>query len=266
MSWASTTTSSTGPRRSGWWSCTTRSGSATRWSGSAVYNASAGADRRRVHRALAKAAAELGMVELEAWHAAKATFGTDAAVADRLEHAADLAARRGGLASRASILTRAAELTPTGPVKNSRLAGAAEAAVAVGAVQVAQDLIARIDEVTADRIDHGRVIVVRCALALFSGDARILPFSAAPPGRGGRRVPGARPRTRAAARPAEGLRVLQRHRPAHGRHHPAGAGRTDLRGGGGRRRPVGDPRRHRRAHPAALRRGGAARHGWPSTR
>ncbi|WP_061296563.1 helix-turn-helix transcriptional regulator [Herbidospora cretacea] len=146
---------------------------------SAVYNASAGADRRRAHRALAKAAADLGMVELEAWHAAKATFGTDAAVADRLEHAADLAARRGGLASRASILTRAAELTPTGPVKNSRLAGAAEAAVAVGAVQVAQDLMARIDEVTADRVDHGRVIVVRCALALFSGDARILPFSAA---------------------------------------------------------------------------------------
>ncbi|WP_066360428.1 helix-turn-helix transcriptional regulator [Herbidospora mongoliensis] len=146
---------------------------------SAVYNASAGADRRRVHRALAKAADALGMIELEAWHAAKATFGTDAEVADRLEHAADLAARRGGLSSRASILTRAAELTPTGPVKNSRLAGAAEAALAVGAVRVAHELLARIDETTADRVDHGRVIVVRYALGLFAGDARVLPYSVA---------------------------------------------------------------------------------------
>ncbi|GAB1819501.1 helix-turn-helix transcriptional regulator [Herbidospora sp. RD11066] len=146
---------------------------------SAVYNASAGADRRRVHRALAKAADALGMVELEAWHAAKATFGTDAEVADRLEHAADLAAKRGGLSSRASILTRAAELTPTGPVKNTRLAGAAEAALAVGAVQVAHDLIGRIDMTTADRVDHGRVIVVRYALGLFAGDARVLPYAVA---------------------------------------------------------------------------------------
>ncbi|GAB1819500.1 AAA family ATPase [Herbidospora sp. RD11066] len=146
---------------------------------SAVYNASSGTDRRMVHRGLAKAAADLGMVELEAWHAAKATFGTDAGVADRLEHTADLAARRGGFASRASILTRAAELTPPGPVKNSRLAGAAEAALAVGASQVAQELLARIDDTMADRVDQGRVLVVRCALALFSADARILPFSAA---------------------------------------------------------------------------------------
>ncbi|WP_062351076.1 helix-turn-helix transcriptional regulator [Herbidospora yilanensis] len=146
---------------------------------SAVYNSSAGTDRRRAHRALAKAAADLGMVELEAWHAAKATFGTDAEVADRLEHTADLAARRGGLASRASILTRAAELTPTGPVKNSRLVGAAEAALGVGAVQVAQEQLARIDNATADPVGHGRMIVVRCALGLFTGDARVLPSAVA---------------------------------------------------------------------------------------
>ncbi|WP_034386035.1 helix-turn-helix transcriptional regulator [Herbidospora cretacea] len=146
---------------------------------SAAYNASSGTDRRRTHRGLAKAAAALGMVELEAWHAAKATVGTDARVADRLEHAADLAARRGGLASRASILTRAAELTPSGPVRNSRLVGAAEAALAVGAVKVAGDLLAHIDEATAGPVEQGRAIVVRCALALFSADARLLPSAAA---------------------------------------------------------------------------------------
>ena len=62
---------------------------------SAVYGAAPGGERRRVHAALAAAAADLGMVELEAWHAAKATLGTDAAVADRLERVADLAGTTG---------------------------------------------------------------------------------------------------------------------------------------------------------------------------
>ncbi|GIH27576.1 transcriptional regulator [Acrocarpospora phusangensis] len=141
---------------------------------SAIYNASSGGDRRRAHRALAAAADRLGMIELEAWHAAKATLGTDAPVADRLEHAADLAARRGGFASRASILTRAAELTPPGRVKDSRLVGAAEAALAMGAVQVAHELLERIDEDAADRVNRGRVIVVRCGVGMFKADPELL--------------------------------------------------------------------------------------------
>ncbi|MFD0731580.1 helix-turn-helix transcriptional regulator [Planotetraspora mira] len=146
---------------------------------SAVYNAASGADRRRAHRALARAADRHGMVELEAWHSAKATLGTDAHVADRLEHAADLAARRGGFASRASILTRAAELTPPGRVKDSRLVGAAEAALAVGAAQIAHELLERVDAGSADRVDRGRMIVVRCALGTFTADpAVVLPAAA----------------------------------------------------------------------------------------
>ncbi len=45
---------------------------------SAAYNAAPGADRRRVHAGPGAAAADLGLVEREAWHAAKATLGTDA--------------------------------------------------------------------------------------------------------------------------------------------------------------------------------------------
>ncbi|GII56502.1 putative transcriptional regulator, LuxR family protein [Planotetraspora thailandica] len=146
---------------------------------SAVYNAASGADRRRAHRALAGAADHLGMVELEAWHSAKATLGTDAQVADRLEYAADLAARRGGFASRASILTRAAELTPPGRVKDSRLVGAAEAALVVGAAQIAHELLERVDVDSADRVDRGRAIVVRCALGLFTADPAVLSLAAA---------------------------------------------------------------------------------------
>ena len=44
---------------------------------SASYNAAPGKDRRRVHRALADIAEKNGMTEQEAWHAAKATLGTD---------------------------------------------------------------------------------------------------------------------------------------------------------------------------------------------
>lgn len=81
---------------------------------SAVYGAATAADRRRVHTDLARAAATLGLVELEARNAAEGTAGIDAAVAVRLEAVADRAAKRGGLVSQARLLARSAELTPGG--------------------------------------------------------------------------------------------------------------------------------------------------------
>ena len=113
---------------------------------SAVYGAAPGSERRRVHAALAAAAADLGRVELEAWHAAKATLGTDAAVADRLERVADLAGQRGGGASRASVLAQASALTPEGTLKYARLVSAAEAALAAGAAQLAGSMLDEVDE------------------------------------------------------------------------------------------------------------------------
>ena len=112
---------------------------------SAVYNSAPGPDRRRVHRALSLAAADHALVELEAWHASKATLGTDPEVADRLERVADLAGQRGGFLSRASVLAQAAALTPAGETRNARLVGAAEAAVAAGAVQVSKTLLDDVD-------------------------------------------------------------------------------------------------------------------------
>lgn len=138
---------------------------------SAVYNAASGADRRHVHRALARAAHRHGLIEAEAWHAARGVVGTDDAVADRLAHTADLAARRGGLASRARILARAAELTPPGPRRADRQAGAAEAALAAGAAHVAERLIEGVDLAAAGPVPRGRVTLVRSALGMFLGDA-----------------------------------------------------------------------------------------------
>ena len=146
----------------------------------AVYNAVSGADRRFVHKVLAAAADALGMVELEAWHAAKATLGVAPEVANRLEQVADLAARRGGALSRASVLSRAADLTPPGNLKDSRLLSAAEAALTAGAAQISQQML---EQVSAS-IDHdpvlvGRSIMLRSALAVFTGDGpRVLRASA----------------------------------------------------------------------------------------
>ena len=136
----------------------------------AVYNAAPAAERRRVHAALAAAAANLELVQLEAWHAAKATVGTDASVADRLERVADMAGSRGGYASRASVLAYASSLTPDQPLKYARLVAAAEAALATGAAQVAGSMLDEVDEDLLDPLARGRMVAVRASVALFTTD------------------------------------------------------------------------------------------------
>lgn len=141
---------------------------------SAVYNSAQGAQRRRVHRALSVAALGLGLLELEAWHAAKATLGTDPAVADRLERMADLAGRRGGLSSRATVLAQASTLTPHGAQKYARLVAAAEAALAAGAARLAKTLLDEVDEDVLDPISRGRLITARASLAIFIADPALM--------------------------------------------------------------------------------------------
>ncbi|HVK43537.1 MAG TPA: helix-turn-helix transcriptional regulator, partial [Micropruina sp.] len=137
---------------------------------SAAYNAAQGHQRRRVHRALATAAEKLGMIELEAWHSAKATLGTDPQVAQRLERVADLAGKRGGFASRASVLVQAATLTPEGGEKYARLVAAAEAALGSGAAQLAKALLDDVDEKSLDPVSHGRLVSVRAHHSIFTAD------------------------------------------------------------------------------------------------
>ena len=153
----------------------------------AVYNAVSGTERRWVHGALSAAAADLGLSDLEAWHAAKAQIGTNAAVAERLEKVADRAGQRGGNTSRANVLAQAAELTPPGPVRDARLLGAAEAALAAGAAQIGLDLVTRLDDTTLDPVLRCRAATVRASFALFTpdpaelvwGTARLLDAAAA---------------------------------------------------------------------------------------
>ncbi|WP_353813637.1 helix-turn-helix transcriptional regulator [Agromyces sp. SYSU T00266] len=137
----------------------------------AAYNGMPAAERRRVHDALSELMDERGHPDLAAWHAASATTGPDAAVADRMELAADSAGGRGGTASRARLLARAAELTPDGPVRDARLLAAAEAAMGAGAAQLALELLARIDVGRLDAVGEGRRLMLGVGLAHFVADA-----------------------------------------------------------------------------------------------
>ncbi|MEV6273175.1 AAA family ATPase [Kribbella sp. NPDC051936] len=141
---------------------------------SAAYNSAQGGQRRRVHGALSVASGRLGLVELEAWHAAKATLGTDPAVADRLERVADLAGRRGGFSSRARVLAQASALTPEGGRRYARLVAAAEAALAAGAAQLAKSLLDDVDEEALDPVSRGRLISARASIALFTADPALM--------------------------------------------------------------------------------------------
>ena len=80
-------------------------------------------------------------------------------------------AQRGGFPSRASVLARAAALTPPGRRKDARLVSAAEAALAAGAAQVAEQLLDEVDAATCStrcpRPDDRRCAP---AVALFTAD------------------------------------------------------------------------------------------------
>lgn len=137
---------------------------------SAVYSAATGAQRRRVHSMLADEAEALNLLEVQVWHAAKATLGPAPEVADRLDDVAQRAGRRGGLASQSSLLNQAAELTPPGPQRNARLLSAAEAASAAGAAHLSRDLLDRIDADHLDAVQHGRLLSAETAWAMFVAD------------------------------------------------------------------------------------------------
>ena len=141
---------------------------------STSYNAAPGKDRRRVHRALADISEKNGMTEQEAWHAAKATLGTDERVAQRLEDVADLAAARGGFSSRARVLVQSSALSPPGPRKYARLVHAAEAALSSGTAQLAKTLIDEIDEELLDPVSRGRLIALGADYALFTSTPAVV--------------------------------------------------------------------------------------------
>jgi DNA-binding CsgD family transcriptional regulator len=108
---------------------------------SAVYRAATPEQRREVHHALAEATDPSADPDRRAWHRAQACAGPDEVVAGELECSADRAQRRGGVAAAATLLQRAAALTPDAHRRGGRALAAAEAEYTAGAPEAAAELI-----------------------------------------------------------------------------------------------------------------------------
>ncbi|MFD5318432.1 LuxR C-terminal-related transcriptional regulator [Streptomyces sp. NPDC127098] len=135
---------------------------------SAVHEAAAPADVRRVHAVLA----ELTEGDSRAWHLAGAALGQDERVAAELTAAAARARDRGGYGTAATALARAAELTPEPSARAVRLKDAAVAAWLGGRPGQAESLLAEARELAG--ADAGLALEIarlRGRFELNSGDA-----------------------------------------------------------------------------------------------
>ncbi|WP_372470695.1 helix-turn-helix transcriptional regulator [Nonomuraea aurantiaca] len=135
---------------------------------SAVHEAAAPADVRRVHAVLA----ELTSDDRRAWHLAEAALGQDEQVAAALVAAADRARDRGGYGAAATALARAAELTPEPRARAVRLKDAAVAAWLGGRPGQAESLLAEARErAGGDAMLAMEIAQLRGRFELNSGNA-----------------------------------------------------------------------------------------------
>jgi DNA-binding CsgD family transcriptional regulator len=132
---------------------------------SAVYGAAGVEERLEAHRALAEATDPEADPDRRAWHRAYAAASLDEAVAGELEHSADRARRRGGVAAVAAFLERAAELTPDPARRGARALAAAQAKLEAAAPESAEALLATAELSPLDDLQSARVARLRGQMA-----------------------------------------------------------------------------------------------------
>jgi DNA-binding CsgD family transcriptional regulator len=111
----------------------------------AAYRAAPLRKRLDVHRALADVTDPIRDGDRRAWHRASSTVTHDEDIAVELEHAAGQAKARGGLLAAASLLERAALLTPDGARRSDRTLAAARAKRDAGALEAALRLLPSVE-------------------------------------------------------------------------------------------------------------------------
>ena len=123
----------------------------------AIYQGASSAERRRAHRALARATDPVSDPDRRAWHLALAAEGPDEEVAEELERSATRAEDRGGLPAAAAFLEKAALLTADSQRRAERALAAAEADHAAAQDQAAERLLAIAETGPADRRRSARI-------------------------------------------------------------------------------------------------------------
>jgi DNA-binding CsgD family transcriptional regulator len=136
---------------------------------SAAYQSCAHADRRQIHAALAEATDPQTDPDRRAWHRAAAAAGPDEDVAAELEHSADRAQARGGLAAATAFLERAVTLTADPARRAGRALAAAQASLQAGAFGKALDLVAAAETGPLDELQSARADLLRGQTAFASG-------------------------------------------------------------------------------------------------
>ena len=132
---------------------------------SASYAAATPEQRRAAHRALAEVTDRERDPDRRAWHLAAATTGPDEEVAVELERSADRAQARGGMASAAAFLQRAAELTDDPARRSERALAAAQANLVAGAFGPADELVEMAAVGPLDELQQARATLLRGRIA-----------------------------------------------------------------------------------------------------
>ena len=137
---------------------------------SAAYHAAPAPELRRAHEALAAVIDRARDPDRRAWHLADAAGGPDEQVAAELERSADRARSRGGWASGAAFLERAAELTPDAGRRARRRLGAASAMYLAGEPAAARVMLERAEPELADPLAAGKARRLEGLIADATGD------------------------------------------------------------------------------------------------
>ena len=135
---------------------------------SVVYESATLGQRQRTHAALAAALEGAGSAERAVWHRAMGAVTHNEEVAAALEASAQRSALRGGHASAASALERAAALSKTSSQRARRLSAAAQAAWTAGQGDRAAELIGRALPI-ADRPQRAWLLLMRGIIEGQSG-------------------------------------------------------------------------------------------------
>jgi tetratricopeptide (TPR) repeat protein len=137
---------------------------------SAVYQSAPAPARRAVHAALADSLSGEWRADRRAWHRAAGALGPDERIAAELEATAQRTRARGGYATAARALERAAHLTPDTETQARRLVTAAEALWHAGQGPHAEQLLVAALTRTSNPLLRARANHVRGRLAHFRGD------------------------------------------------------------------------------------------------